>query len=509
MVASPKVGTRARLSSSWAPRLRRRRSVARRGDRGCAPARAVLRRVHDRVGEHDRDRARVAVGGLLARRPVRGPASGQGRPLRARLDRRARGRGRALRRGSLPRRVREGARRPVRRRLHRIAAGRDRPDRSPGGAARGGVPLRGPARREHRGGERLGRGPHVRDLDRRQPGRHLRLGAGPDPARSGRGAPSSSSGCSAPWSPSAGVRRRVAVAVPATILAAGGASRRHDQGQRGRARAGGGRDPSSVRARGRGARTESGSSSSTRGRRSTLCIALAPTSPATTGTGSSCCPSRPASVPPRKVAILGNAAGTTARAMGHFFPGATVDAVEIDSELTRLGRRWFDLRNPRMTVHHEDARPFLRRSEGGYDSIFVDVYRQPYIPFYLDDARVLRARPRQAAPRWLGGRQRRPSRGPGRAREGPHGHDEDAFASVARDPVEDTNTLLVASDEPLPAEARGGRRPPAGRAHAGRARVRRAARRHRSSGGPVYTDDRAPVEWLVDRSIVDYAATGE
>jgi hypothetical protein len=25
-------------------------------------------------------------------------------------------------------------------------------------------------------------------------------------------------------------------------------------------------------------------------------------------------------------------------------------------------------------------------------------------------------------------------------------------------------------------------------------------------GGDVYTDDRAPVEWLIDKSIVDYAA---
>ena len=25
-------------------------------------------------------------------------------------------------------------------------------------------------------------------------------------------------------------------------------------------------------------------------------------------------------------------------------------------------------------------------------------------------------------------------------------------------------------------------------------------------GGAVYTDDKAPVEWLVDRSIVDYAS---
>ena len=25
-------------------------------------------------------------------------------------------------------------------------------------------------------------------------------------------------------------------------------------------------------------------------------------------------------------------------------------------------------------------------------------------------------------------------------------------------------------------------------------------------GGDVYTDDKAPVEWLIDKSIIDYAA---
>jgi hypothetical protein len=39
----------------------------------------------------------------------------------------------------------------------------------------------------------------------------------------------------------------------------------------------------------------------------------------------------------------------------------------------------------------------------------------------------------------------------------------------------------------------------------------RAAMRLRPAlrGGTVYTDDRAPVEWLVDESIVQVAANGE
>ena len=93
---------------------------------------------------------------------------------------------------------------------------------------------------------------------------------------------------------------------------------------------------------------------------------------------------RPSSGPPQRVAILGNGAGTTARAYGHFFPGAHLDGVEIDPELEEVGRRYFDMgSNPNLTVLNEDARPWLRRSEGGYDVIIVDSYRQPYVPFYL------------------------------------------------------------------------------------------------------------------------------
>ena len=88
--------------------------------------------------------------------------------------------------------------------------------------------------------------------------------------------------------------------------------------------------------------------------------------------------------PPRRIAILGNAAGTTARAYAHYFPRTRVDAVEIDGELTRMGRRWFDMRGPNLHVYTDDARPWLERQpKRQYDAIFVDAYRQPYIPFYL------------------------------------------------------------------------------------------------------------------------------
>ena len=73
-----------------------------------------------------------------------------------------------------------------------------------------------------------------------------------------------------------------------------------------------------------------------------------------------------------------------------------------------------------------------------------------------------------------------------------------AFPRVLRDPIEPTNTLLVG----------GGGEISAARLESDRARCRRtcggwparAAARlaPRLPGGEVYTDDHAPVEWLID-----------
>jgi spermidine synthase len=209
--------------------------------------------------------------------------------------------------------------------------------------------------------------------------------------------------------------------------------------------------------------------------------------------------------PPRRVAILGNAAGTTARAYGRLFPGTRVDGVEIDARLSEIGRRWFDMHNPRLHVYDEDARPFLRRIGARYDVIGVDVYRQPYIPFYLTTEEFFETVRDHLTPHGVvivnvGHPEREPALerviSATMSRALPH---------VVRDPIESTNTLVVGSVAPLdPARlARNvGRLPRSLRPTAAAAAARLEPRLH---GGEVYTDDRAPVEWLVDRSIIDYA----
>ncbi|MEA2268632.1 MAG: hypothetical protein QOC64_1242, partial [Solirubrobacteraceae bacterium] len=213
--------------------------------------------------------------------------------------------------------------------------------------------------------------------------------------------------------------------------------------------------------------------------------------------------------PPRSVAILGNAGGTTARAYGHFFPETRVDGVEIDGDLNDVGRRLFDLRGENVHLHTEDARPFLRRTDRRFDLIVVDAYRQPYIPFYLSTREFFalareRLTPRGAIVINVGHPERSDA-----LEKVLSATMRDVFRSVLRDPSQRTNTMLVGSDAPLSAATLRGATPrlPAELRPVAAATADRLAPSLR--GGRVYTDDRAPVEWLIDTSIVEVAASGE
>jgi spermidine synthase len=210
---------------------------------------------------------------------------------------------------------------------------------------------------------------------------------------------------------------------------------------------------------------------------------------------------------PRRVAMLGTAAGTTARSYARYLPDARVDAVEIDGELLDIGRRYFDLEaRPQLHEINEDARPFLRRSDGGYDVIMVDAYRQPYIPFYLTTKEFFELVRERLAPGGVVAINVGHPEGSDRLEKVLSATLRAAFREVARDPLNPTNTILMGSDAPMT----GGRLLAASRSLAPDLRpvaVRAAARlRPGLTGGAVYTDDHAPVEWLVDESLIEYAA---
>jgi predicted membrane-bound spermidine synthase len=213
-----------------------------------------------------------------------------------------------------------------------------------------------------------------------------------------------------------------------------------------------------------------------------------------------------ASQPARRIAILGDAAGTVARAYGHFFPATRVDAVELDGALTEIGKRYFHLTGPRLHLYTADARPWLQASHDRYDAIFLDAYRQPYIPFYLVTRQFFasaRAHLR-AGGTFIVNVGHLP--GSSALEKVVTATLRAVFPYVVRDRVSADNSLLVASTAPLSPDsmlAAHARVPLAlqGLLAATSGRLGPGLR-----GGAVYTDDKAPVEWLTDLSILRYAA---
>ncbi len=81
-----------------------------------------------------------------------------------------------------------------------------------------------------------------------------------------------------------------------------------------------------------------------------------------------------------RIAIVGLAAGTTARQAAAVFPNVTIDGIEIDPKIVEVGRRYFDMNLPNLNVIIQDGRWGLSESREKYDLICVDAYRPPYIP---------------------------------------------------------------------------------------------------------------------------------
>lgn len=209
---------------------------------------------------------------------------------------------------------------------------------------------------------------------------------------------------------------------------------------------------------------------------------------------------------PKRLAILGNAAGTVARAYGHFFPETRVDAVEIDSKLSELGQRYFDMRNRRMEVFDADARPWLRQADPGYDAILIDAYRQPYIPFYLATREFFELVRERLAPGGVVLINVGHPEGSQALEQALTRTMKTALPEVMRDPVTDTNVMLIGGRGRISA----GRLVHAVRTLPDELRPVAAATADRLEpalgGGEVWTDDHSPVEWLVDLSLLEFAS---
>jgi spermidine synthase len=215
----------------------------------------------------------------------------------------------------------------------------------------------------------------------------------------------------------------------------------------------------------------------------------------------------------QKAAVLGLAAGTVARQFAEVYGPIQVDGVEIDPGVVAAGREYFGMTMPNLNVIVDDARFALTRLGGGYQIIGVDAYRPPYIPWQLttrefftevsahlagDGVVIINVGRTQADRRLV---------------EAMTATLLQVFPSVhTMDVPESFNTMLVATLRPTTADNL--------RANASALgpdahpflkyslELSERTLRPTAASGPVFTDDRAPVEFIADSLVLRFALEG-
>jgi SAM-dependent methyltransferase len=218
---------------------------------------------------------------------------------------------------------------------------------------------------------------------------------------------------------------------------------------------------------------------------------------------------------PRDALLIGLAGGTVARELTAAYGPIPITGVEIDPEINDVAREYFaldELDNVEVIV--ADGRYALRTSDAAFDLIGVDAYRQPYIPFQLTSREFFQDVSAHLRPGGVAVVNAGRTSTDFRLVEALASTMRDVFPHVvAIDVSRYTNTILIGSDAPLSVDA----------LIANLARLPqespvrevadwslapgniRAMPATMVPGGLVFTDDRAPVELVIDQMIFDAA----
>ena len=84
-----------------------------------------------------------------------------------------------------------------------------------------------------------------------------------------------------------------------------------------------------------------------------------------------------------RVAVIGLAGGTSARQATEVFGPLPIDGYELDPKIIEVGREYFGMTMPNLNAIPQDGRWGLEHSEQLYSLIEIDAYRPPYIPPHL------------------------------------------------------------------------------------------------------------------------------
>ncbi|MFA6908687.1 MAG: fused MFS/spermidine synthase [Patescibacteria group bacterium] len=198
---------------------------------------------------------------------------------------------------------------------------------------------------------------------------------------------------------------------------------------------------------------------------------------------------------------IGHAGGTTSRIYTTEIEkdkDISLDAVEIDPEITTVARNYFNLDEQPITIIHDDGRHYLESTDERYDIIIVDAYSQQiYIPFQLTTQEFFDLVRSRLTDQGLMAINVNAVNDDSRLLTSILSTIRSVFPYVYSAHYEDTfNYLIVASETPVNFD-RPGIRPSSPYVAELMNRIQRDARGV-DEGGEILTDNRAPVELLTD-----------
>lgn len=218
----------------------------------------------------------------------------------------------------------------------------------------------------------------------------------------------------------------------------------------------------------------------------------------------------------RSLLIVGLAAGTIARQYTHVYGLIPIDGVEIDPAIIEAGALFFDMTPPmlpNLTVYAQDGRYVLNQLDNRYSVIAVDAYRPPYIPWHLTTVEFFQEIRDHLLPDGVVAINVGRTTTDRRLVDAMAATMSQVFPSVhALDVPYSFNTILIATKQPsrpdnlarnfalLPADAHSALRETLALAANSFSEIK--------PSDTVFTDDRAPVETLVDSLVLNFLFSG-
>ncbi|GAB4524485.1 MAG: fused MFS/spermidine synthase [Anaerolineales bacterium] len=214
------------------------------------------------------------------------------------------------------------------------------------------------------------------------------------------------------------------------------------------------------------------------------------------------------------MAIIGLAAGTSARQATAVFGPIPIDGYEIDPEIIRVGQRYFGMTETNLHAIPQDGRIGLAHSQTKYALIAIDAYRPPYIPWHLTTREFFETVRAHLKPN--GAVAINVGRAPNDRRliEALAGTMQAVFPSVFVMDVPNTfNTIVYATASPTSWENLAANYAALSESEASPVLLDSIARAwtYQQPTPPVqqvFTDDRAPIEWLTNALIFGYVLGG-